>query len=485
MRKISFLLTCFVVQAVLYSSCKLPSESLTPNTRTPLAYSASAKPDSINIGDQPWHQFYRDSLLSSLIEQAIEGNFDRKIAAGDVELLQAVVSMAQAGFLPFINAGTRASVEKFGDYTMNGIGNNDTNRSESLPSDQRLPNPYPEMFAGVTFGWEANLWGKLTARKQSAISRLLATREMRHGITSMIVYNIADNYYELLGLDQRRQVLVENIELQELALELVRIQKAGGKVNQLAVDQFESQLLHTKTLLVQVNQEILLTEARLNHVIGQYPQPIGRAAIEDYDTLPNLFAGNPDQLIFNRPDLRQSEFHVAAANADVKAARAAFYPSLALTGAAGLSSLKLTKLFDVPGSFAYNIGAGLTAPILQRKQIKALYSQAKTNQSIALNEYQRTLLNAYYEVYGVLNNCYNLNEQVALKQKEAEVQRRAFTSSNDLFSVGYATYLEVITAQRRLLEAELELSDLKRKQLKSIALLYRALGGGWKVVPES
>jgi multidrug efflux system outer membrane protein len=169
----------------------------------------------------------------------------------------------------------------------------------------------------------------------------------------------------------------------------------------------------------------------------------------------------------------------------VKAARAAFYPSLALTGAAGLSSLKLTKLFDVPGSFAYNIGAGLTAPILQRKQIKALYSQAKTNQSIALNEYQRTLLNAYYEVYGVLNNCYNLNEQVALKQKEAEVQRRAFTSSNDLFSVGYATYLEVITAQRRLLEAELELSDLKRKQLKSIALLYRALGGGWKVVPES
>jgi HAE1 family hydrophobic/amphiphilic exporter-1 len=140
----------------------------------------------------------------------------------------------------------------------------------------------------------------------------------------------------------------------------------------------------------------------------------------------------------------------------------------------------MSKLFDLPGAAAYSLGASLTAPIIQRKRVKAMYERAKANQRLVLTEYQQTLLNAYYEVYGVLNNCYNLNEQVVLKQKEAEVQRRAFTSSNDLFSVGYATYLEVITAQRRLLEVELELSDLKRQQLKSIALLYRSLGGGWK-----
>lgn len=471
--------------SLLFSSCRLPSEAVNPGTQTPESYYVPGAADSVNIASKPWDEFYQDTLLSNLIEQAIAGNLERKVAASRIDLSRAGVSIAQAGFLPFFNGGVRASLDKYGEYTMNGIGNDDTNRSETLPDDKTLPNPYPELFAGITFGWEANLWGKLSARKQSAVSRFLASREMQHGITSMIVYNVADNYYELLGLDQRRQVIMENIELQELALELVHIQKDGGKVNQLAVDQFESQLLHTKTLLVQVNQEIRLAEARINHIIGRYPEPVDRATIASYTTLPDLLAGNPDNLIFNRPDIREKEFVVRSSNANVQAARAAFYPSLQLTGAAGLSSLKLTRMFDIPGSFAYSIGSGLTAPVFQRRQIKALYSQAKSNQAIALTDYRATLLNAYYEVYGVLNNCFNLNEQITLKQKEAEVQRRAFSSSNDLFSVGYATYLEVITAQRRLLEVELELSDLKRKQLRSAALLYRALGGGWKDVPES
>jgi multidrug efflux system outer membrane protein len=466
--------------ALTVSSCKISSEAIRPQQDLPDYYRATDRDTLNNIGEHVWTSFYRDSLLSDLIQRAIENNLDRISASYEVDATGTGVMLAQSNFLPFINGGVRASVEKFGQYTMNGIGNDDTNRSESLPGDMKLPNPYPEMFAGVTFGWEANLWGKLSAIKQSAVSRYLASKEMRHGVTSMIVFSVADNYFELLGLDQRKHVLLENIGLQELALELVKIQKVGGKVNQLAVDQFESQLLHTKTLLVQVNQEILIAEAKLNHLMARYPAKIQRTLIENYDSLPALLAGDPDHLIFNRPDIREKEFNLASANADAMAARAAFYPSLGLAGAAGLSSLRMTKLLDLPGAAAYSIGANLTAPILQRKRVKALYERAKANQKLMLTDYQRTILNAYYEVYGVLNNCYNLNQQVMLKQQEAEVQRRAFNSSNDLFSVGYATYLEVITAQRRLLEVELELSDLKRRQLKSTALLYRALGGGWK-----
>jgi HAE1 family hydrophobic/amphiphilic exporter-1 len=472
-----------VLSMFAFGSCKIISESVSPEVKLPDSYYGKQDDSTENIGDFPWASFYRDSLLTDLIETAVANNLDRLIASYQRDISRAGVLVAQSNFLPFINGGVRASLDKYGEYTMNGIGNDDTNRSESLPADKRLPNPYPELFTGITFGWEANLWGKLSAIKQSAVARYMASQEVRHGVTSMIVFNVADNYFELLGLDQRRQVLMENIDLQDLALELVKIQKAGGRVNQLAVDQFESQLLHTKTLLVQVNQQILMAEARLNQLLARYPQGLRRTSIESYDSLPELFSGNPDALIFNRPDIREKELLIVSANADAMAARAAFYPSLNLSGAAGLSSLRISKLFDLPGAAAYSLGAGLTAPILQRRRVKALYERAKTNQKLYLTEYQRTLLNAYYEVYGVLNNCYNLAEQVSLKQKEAEVQRRAFNSSNDLFSVGYATYLEVITAQRRLLEVELELSDLKRQQLKSTALLYRSLGGGWKDSP--
>lgn len=472
-----------LVSMFALGSCKITTESVSPDIELPNSYYGKLNDTTGNLGDVPWASFYRDSLLADLIETAVGNNLDRLIASYKREITGTGALIAQSNFLPFINGGVRASLDKYGEYTMNGIGNDDTNRSESLPADKKLPNPYPELFAGITFGWEANLWGKLSAIRQSAVARYMASQEMRHGVTSMIVFSVADNYFDLLGLDQRRQVLKENIELQELALELVNIQKAGGKVNQLAVDQFESQLLHTKTLLVQVNQLILMGEARLNQLLARYPQDLQRSSIESYDSLPALFVGDPDALIFNRPDIREKEFNIMSANADAMAARAAFYPSLNLSGAAGLSSLRMSRLFGLPGAAAYSLGAGLTAPILQRRRVKALYERAKSNQKLRLAEYQRTLLNAYYEVYGVLNNCYNLAEQVSLKQKEAEVQRRAFKSSNDLFSVGYATYLEVITAQRRLLEVELELSDLKRQQLKSTALLYRSLGGGWNDTP--
>ncbi len=465
-------------------SCKIPTTAVKTAPNLPASYSTTASPDTSNMANQPWQEFYRDDLLPALIDEGIKNNLGRKIVTQRIALASSSLSIAQAGFLPTFQGGVKTSLEKFGQYTMNGIGNDDTNRSETLPADMKLPNPYPEIFGGISFAWEANLWGKLTARKQSAVAKYLATKEVQYAATSMVVYEVASAYYDLMGLDQRKQVLSENIELQELALELVRIQKDGGKVNQLAVDQFESQLLHTQTLLVEVQQQILMAETNMNRLLGRYPEPIQRSSMDSYIHATDTAAGNPDELLFNRPDVREMELRVQASNADAMAARAAFYPSLRLTGAAGLSSLKLTKLFNLPGAAAFSIGSGFAAPILQRKQIWAMYDQAKTHQIIALTEYQQTLLNAYYEVYGVLNNAYNLRQQVQLKQAEANVQRRAFMSSNDLFSVGYATYLEVITAQRRLLEVELELSDLKRKQLRNGALLYKALGGGWRGVPE-
>jgi len=460
------------------SSCQTFKTNTVKKAELPASYDEQMK-DTFNISNKPWNAFYQDSSLKKLISTALEKNFDTKIALERTAIANAELAWNKSNLLPSINASARSNTEKFGEYTMNGIGNDDTNLSEHLPPDKHMNNPYTEFFAGLTFSWEVNLWGKLSNKRKAALSRMMASKEMQHGVTTWLISSIAEHYYELLGLDQEKKVLQENLRLQELGLELVRIQKTGGKVNQLAVDQFESQMLNTKTRLVRIDQEILTTESELNQLLGRYPQTIHRKNINEYVSLPEDYIGNPDDLIFHRPDVREAEYQLVAADADVMVARAAFYPSLKLNGSAGFSAFSLSKLFLTPGSAIYTLGAGLSAPLFQRGQIKALYASSTARQRITLTQYQKTLLNSYYEVYVVWHNAENLEQQITIKEEEAFVLRRAFSSSNDLFSVGFATYLEVITAQRRLLDVELELTELKKDQLKNMAVLYRSLGGGW------
>jgi len=291
---------------------------------------------------------------------------------------------------------------------------------------------------------------------------------------------VAQEYYTLLGIDQKKAVLEENIALQTLALEMSKIQKEGGKVTQLAVDQFEAQLLNTQTRLIRIEQSRRSTEANINSLLGRFPTAISRDSIWHQSSIEPLNTTRPVMLLSIRPDIREKEYLISAAHADVNAARAAFYPALRLSGAAGFSAFDFSKLFLTPGSAAYGIGAGLTAPIFQRRQIKSLYAAANSKQKLAILEYEQTILQAYSEVYVVAGNDLNLSKQIAVKEKEVGIQKRAQINANELFSVGFASYLEVITAQRRLLDVELELTELKMEKLKNQAVLYRALGGGWQ-----
>lgn len=438
------------------------------------------KSDSVNDGAMPWKVFYEDSSLVNLLSAAVTNSFDYRIAGQRARISSNTYAIARSNFLPVISATTSARVDRFGDYTMNGVGNHDTNRSESLPTDQKLPDPYPEYFAGVTFSWEANLWNKLSSRRKSAEARFLGSQEVVHGIISWLVGEVATEYYSLLGLDQERKVLLENLRLQKLAVELVKIQKIGGKANQLAVDQFESQFLNTSNRLFRVEQDILEVQARIKQLSGMYPGNVVRDSIPLYDSTLSVNFGSPRELISQRPDIRQSEWEVVATHADIISAKAAFYPSLQIAGNAGFSAFYLTKLFISPASTAYSLAAGLSAPIIQRKRIKALYDAANARQRIALMNYHKSILDAYHEVYVILNDSYTLEKQLILKKQEVQVLKRAIVNANDLFSVGFATYLEVITAQQKLLEGQTQLAELNKRLLQNRALLYRALGGGWR-----
>lgn len=468
----------YLFLATSFMGCRIASEGVRSTLEMPASYGGT-KPDSSSIASEPWSTFYKDTCLVNYIEFALKNNRDIHIATNQVNLSGADLRMVKKNFLPSVSGRVSNSVTKFGEYTMDGIGNDDTNRSESLPADKRLPYPYTEWFAGAAFDWEIDIWKKLSSRRKAAVSRYMASQEFRHGTISWLISDVAANYYELLGLDQEQRVLEQNLQLQKLALELINVQKTGGKVNQLAVDQFEAQMLNTQTQLVEVMQRVKLSEATMNELLGKFPAPLSRYTITQYDTIYRTMAGKPGDILKNRPDIRKAELELRASHADVAAARAAFYPSLTVSGGAGFSAFNLSKWFITPGAAVYSFASSLAAPIFQGGQIRALYASANARQHIALANYEKTLIGAYYEVYNTLTIVNSLAWQIEVKSQEVDVLRRAYNNSNDLFSVGYATYLEVITAQRRMLEAEIELTKLRKEKLKAISTLYRALGGGW------
>lgn len=462
---------------VFITSCKTSRDVANSSMTMPDSYQTKA--DTGNVSSFPWDVFYKDSALAELVTRALAHNLELNISSNQVRLVENQYGRMKRNYLPFVDVQVNNRLAKFGEYTMDGVGNDDTNRSDGVPPDKKIPTPYQEWFAGLAFGWEADIWGKLSNTRKAAMARYLSSREMYHLLSTKVVSDIATNYYELVGLDREKKVFEENIKLQKLALELVMIQKAGGKVNQLAVDQFEAQLLNTKSGIVSVDQKILETKAKLNWLMGKFPEEMRRDSLVKYDTVRLPALGHPEDLLRNRPDIRAAEMELSASNFDIKVARAAFYPSLTIGGATGFSTFDIARWLT-PGSAAFTIASGFSAPLFQRKQIQRLYEASKVKQKIALAEYEKTLLNAFHEVYVTVANFENLGRQIDLKKSEAEVWRKAFNNSNDLFSVGYANYLEVITAQRRMLEVELELIHLQTEKLKARALLYRALGGGWR-----
>ncbi|RYD86690.1 MAG: TolC family protein, partial [Sphingobacteriales bacterium] len=268
--------------------------------------------------------------------------------------------------------------------------------------------------------------------------------------------------------------------LQENALEIVKIQKQGGRATELAVQQFQAQLLRTKSLAFATRQQVKQTENQLNFLTGSFDKPISRdTSITSAKLPPLLAAGIPSQLLLNRPDIQAAELELLAMNADIKAARANFLPTLTLTPYVGYNAFKASLLFD-PGSFTYGILGGLTAPIFNRKALKADLERTIAESKMAVYNYQKNILGGFMEVSNGLNGIENYNQFYLLKQQELQSLNNALAVANDLYLVGRANYLEIITAQRSVLDAELELANTKRNIFLSAVNLYQAVGGGWK-----
>ena len=450
---------------------------------TPTAFSKNAAPtDTLSVGTTPWRQFFQDPALAGLIDTALRQNLDLRVAVQRVEVFQAQYLARRGALLPTVSATGTGALDRYGKYTMTGVGNYDTNLSQNIVDKQRVPtNLTPDLFVGLRSSWEIDLWGKLRSRRKAAYLRVLASEQGRNLVVTNLVADVARAYYELLTLDNQLAILQRNTRFQQEGLRLIKVQKEAGRVTQLAVQQFAAQALRTESLAYETRQRITETETQLNQLLGRYPQPIRRGpALPNQSGLPTkLSAGLPATALLRRPDVRQAELELQAGRAEVDAARAAFLPSLTLTPYVGLNAFRTNLVLD-PGSVVYGAVAGLTGPILNRAQYRADFREAVANNYEGYYRYQQALQTGFREVVVGLQGLENFQAVANLRAREVEQLTSAVATSNDLFVAGYASYLEVITAQRSVLEAELSLAESRQALLLQSVNLYRALGGGWQ-----
>ncbi|WP_233268791.1 TolC family protein [Mucilaginibacter lacusdianchii] len=468
---------CFT--ALFLAACgNLKTVTVAPPEPMPDTYAGLA--DTNNVATLPISGFFADEYLIKLIDTAFAANPDVLSALQRIEVANANLRYNRLLLLPNVTVNANAGLEKYGDYTMNGVGNYDTNLSPNINGDQRIPNPTPDYFLGFRSSWEVDLWGKLRNRKKAAFNRFLASQSGYKMVTTSLTAQIATAYYQLLALDYELRVIRKNIALQNNALEIVKMQKLGGRATELAVQQFLAQLKRTQGLEYQTLQQITETENQLNFLTGRFSRAIPRDTSINSLKLPSVLkAGVPSQLLLNRPDVREAEFQLHAANADIKAVRAAFFPSLTLSPYVGFNAFSTSLLFN-SGSLAYGVLGGLTTPLFNRRLLKADYARTVAEGQQALYGYQKTLLSSFQEVMNSMKSIENYNQMYTHKQQEVQALNNAVSVANDLYLVGRANYLEVITAQRNVLDAELELANTKKNIFIGAINLYRSVGGGWK-----
>ena len=465
----------FLILSATINSCKIPAiVQLNDNTSIQKTYTDSI--DSTNSGNIVWRNFFSDKQLVSLIDTAIKNNYDVLLTLQDIEIAKNDVRFRHGQLLPFVNAGGTFGVEKVGTYTSQGAGDAS---AEILPG-KKVPEVLRDYHLGFQASWEADIWGKLHNAKKAAYTKYLSSVEGRNFVQTNLVAEIANSYYELLALDNQLDIIRTNILLQQNALDIVRIQKDAAVVTELAVKQFEAQLLKSKGMEFDILQQITENEYKINFLLSRYPQKIERDKSTFNTQMPvQINVGIPAQQLKNRPDIKKAALELMATKFDVKVAQAEFYPSLRISGGFGYQAFKQAYLFSSPQSLAFGLMGDMFGPLINKNAIIAEYNKAKAYQIQALYEYQKAILNGFVEVSNEMSNIKNLEKSYNLKAKEVEVLTNSIDIANDLFKAARANYLEVLMTQRDALESKLQLVETKKLQFNAVVNIYRGLGGGW------
>ena len=399
------------------SGCVIPSiRQAEPGPILPTAYPESfpGATSSENSSDLDVEGFFNDPVLSNLIQQALIGNQELRILAQDVEIANNEILARKGAYLPFVNFGGGAGLQRPSLFTPEGTVEN---QLQFLPG-QNFPDPLPDFMMAANLSWQLDIWRQLRNSRDAAALRYLGTAEGRNYVVTRLVAEVAENYYGLLALDKRIEVLDQTIQLQQQSLEVAKAKKAAGQGTELAVQRFQAEVQKNQSEKLIVRQEIIQVENRINFLLGRYPQPVERPVVDFIElNINTLRVGVPAQLLQNRPDIRQAERALQAAGLDIQVARAEFFPKAFITGGIGYEAFNTRYLFE-PDALIGKIAGDLVAPVVNLKAIKAQFRTANARQLQVLYEYQRTVLNAFTEVVNRVSKVQNYAQSLEIKKQQ-------------------------------------------------------------------
>lgn len=467
MRNLKYI--AIVLALTVLHSCLAVKEYRRPEDRLELEQSFRTdhlSQDSLSSAVISWKEIFTDQKLSGYIGTALENNLDIRMAIQNIDAAEAYLKQGKAAYFPTLNGSA--------GYT---YVNPSLNGSQGMGLDSRTDLNQYELAGSLS--WEADIWGRIRSSKRAAAATYLQTVSAHQAVKSELVAAVASSYYRLLSLDEQKKIILETIGNLEESLETMKLLKEAGNVTEVAVKQTEAQLLNSRSLLTDNENQIKLLENTFCILLGENPHSVDRSSLAQQQLNPDLRTGVPIKLLANRPDVMAAEYGLINAFELTNAARANFYPSLRLSANGGLQSMEFEDLFNANSLFASLIGS-LTQPIFNGRQIRTQYEVARARQEQALLTYKKAVLNASAEVSDALYT-YDANlKKAELKEKEYQAYKEATDYSEELLKYGMANYLDVLTARGNALNAQLSLVNSEYGKLNAIVQLYKAIGGGWR-----
>ena len=450
-----------ILVGIFFSACSVTKPYEGPVVVVDSLFRDVTSADTNTIARLKWKDYFSDVYLQDLIEKGVSNNLDLKSAIERITQANAYFYQSGAAFFPTLNANAGVSANRLSDV-------------QNPPKRNVM-----QYQLGLAAGWELDIWGKLKSNKKAAYANLLQTEAASRAVQTGIIAGVANYYYLLLALDKQLSITEETVHNWDITVETLKALKEAARVTEAAVVQSQAQRYAAEVTIPDLKQRVKETENALSILLGLPPSKINRSTLDDQSVTKDLDTGIPAQLLSYRPDVQQAEYNFRYFFELTNVARTYFYPSLNITGSAGLSALSLDNLFS-GGAFAGNIGAGLLQPILNQRGNKTRFTVAESQQRAAMYDFKSTLLNAGREVSDAIASIEFAGQKVSIRANQLNALEKSVEYSQELLQNGFATYVEIITARQSLLQAKLGKVNDKLQQLQSEVNLYRALGGGWK-----
>lgn len=450
-----------LLAAVALAACTVGPDYVKPTVDAPPAWRLTYEQAADAANTRWWEQF-GDPVLTELIDSSLRDNRDLVVAAARVD-----------AFLGQL-VTTRSALYPQADYKAGA--SRDRASREGLPEGT---DPYSNLYRGALgASWQVDLFGRVRRQTEAAQARVYATEQGRRGVVLSVVTSVTTSYIQLRALDRQLEVAQQTAKNNANTLRIFDLRHKGGVVSRIELEQAQSQYQQALAAIPSLEQRIAAQENLIAVLQGRNPYPIPRGKSLDQLQLPAIPSDLPSSLLERRPDILQAEQNLVAANADIGAAKALYYPQLSLTGSYGSISLAFASFLSGPAT-AWSIAAGLAGPLFTAGSVAGQVSSAEANTAGTLAVYQQTVFNAFRETNDAITGTLKKRDESAAQQRRVTALREYARLSRVRFNSGYASYLEVLYAENELFAGELATVQSFAESYTQIVAVYKAMGGGW------